>query len=188
MRKTKRVVSRSRQRVGITSRNERYLLPLRLCLSVYAQRFFSFNDTWSIKKTKLFQPYFLFFSLSLFSSFSFVHFLDLWFRFVRYNGQVVSLLHNLSRRSFRHWFFTRNLASRDRTRRETRSQEREKVNHDLTRSPSVVTCPSLPSFFPLFFFPFYPRCLLAPRKQRKYFHAAKKISRKRARGKRNLSL
>lgn len=186
MRKTKRVVSRSRQRVGITSRNERCLLPLRPCLSVYAQRFFSFNDTWSIKKTKLFQPYFLFFSLSLFSSFSFVHFLDLWFRFVRYNGQVVSLLHNLSRRSFRHWFFTRNLASRDRTRRETRSQEREKVNHDLTRSPSVVTCPSLP-FLPSFF-SFYPRCLLAPRKQRKCFHAAKKISRKRARGKRNLSL
>lgn len=161
MRKTKRVVSRSRQRVGIMSRNERYLLPLRLCLSVYAQRFFSFNDTWSIKKTKLFQPYFLFFSLSLFSSFSFVHFLDLWFRFVRYNGQVVSLLHNLSRRSFRHWFFTRNLASRDRTRRETRSQEREKVNHDLTRSPSVVTCPSLSPFFPLFFLStlvaFWPR-------------------------------
>lgn len=52
--------------MGITSRNERCLLPLRPCLSVYAQRFFSFNDTWSIKKTKLFQPYFLFFSLSLF--------------------------------------------------------------------------------------------------------------------------
>lgn len=135
------------------------------------------------------------FSLSLFLTsfiFSFVHFLDdPWFfhsRFVSvFATKVVSLLHNLSRRSFRHWFFTRNLASRDRTRRETRSQEREKVNHDLTRSPSVVTCSSLP-LSSLFFFFFYPRCLSTPKKQRKCFHAAKKISRKRARGKRNLSL
>lgn len=165
-------------------------------LSVCAT-FFSFNDTWSIKNWTIPTVFLLFLLLLTSFAFSFVHFLDHpWFLHSRFGcslyTQVVSLPHNLSRRrSFRHWFFTRNLASRDQTRRETRSQEREKVNHDLTRSLPVVACPSLPLpspfFFP-FFLPFYPRCLLAPRKQRKCFHAAKKISRKRTRGKRNLSL
>lgn len=116
--------------------------------------------------------FFFFFFLFLTSfTLSFVHFLDdLWF-LVSFrlfaNGQVVSLLHNLSRRSFRHWFFTRNLASRDRTRRETRSQEREKVNHDLTRSPSVVTCPSLP--LSSLFFSFLPSLPSGPKEATKVF-------------------
>lgn len=58
----------------------------------------------------------------------------------------------MPRQSFRHRFFTRNLASRERASFEgfARSQglEREKVNHDLTRSPVVARSPrpSLPPF------------------------------------------
>lgn len=69
--------------------------------------------------------------------------------------------YNLPRQSFRHRFFARNLASRERAGFQgfaTRSQglKREKVNHDLTRSPVVARSPrpSLPpSLFPSFPFP-----------------------------------
>lgn len=167
--RTKRVVSKSIK--SGDNRSERSLRHL----SVYARCFFSFNDTWSIKNWIIPTVFpFLFLSLFLTSFiFSFVHFLDdPWFfhsRFVSvFATKVVSLLHNLSRRSFRHWFFTRNLASRDRTRRETRSQEREKVNHDLTRSPSVVTCSSLP-LSSLFFFFFLPSLPFDPKEATKVF-------------------
>lgn len=68
--------------------------------------------------------------------------------------------YNLPRQSFRHRFFTRNLASRERAGFEgfARSQglEREKVNHDLTRSPVVARSPrpSLPTSLPPCFPPF----------------------------------
>lgn len=65
--------------------------------------------------------------------------------------------YNLPRQSFRHRFFARNLASRERAGFQgfaTRSQglEREKVNHDLTRSPVVARSPRpyLPPCFPPF--------------------------------------
>lgn len=69
--------------------------------------------------------------------------------------------YNLPRQSFRHRFFARNLASRERAGFQgfaTRSQglEREKVNHDLTRSPVVARSPRPylpPSLFPSFPFP-----------------------------------
>lgn len=135
-------------------------------LSVCAT-FFSFNDTWSIKNWTIPTVFLLFLLLLTSFAFSFVHFLDHpWFLHSRFGcslyTQVVSLPHNLSRRrSFRHWFFTRNLASRDQTRRETRSQEREKVNHDLTRSLPVVACPSLPLPSPFFSFFFSLSTLVA---------------------------
>lgn len=105
----------------------------------------------------------------------------------------------MPRQSFRHRFFTRNLASRERASFEgfARSQglEREKVNHDLTRSPVVARSPrpSLPPSLPFHFPPRHDSrpfsldrpvsffCSGSSSKRRKRFDAIEKISLKRLR-------
>lgn len=182
----KRIVSRSIK--SGDSRSERSLLPL--CrLSVYAQRFFSFNDTRSIKNWTILPLFLFFFFFFLFlTSFtlSFVHFLDdLWF--------LVSFrLFATTDRSFPFSIICRDgpsaidfsrgtwlPATEPEGKRGVRSGKRSTtIWHEARRWLPAPLSPFL-----LFFFPFYPRCLLAPRKQRKCFHATNKNFEKTSTGK-----
>lgn len=142
-----------------------------------------------LSKTELFYPYFFFFFFFLFlTSFtlSFVHFLDdLWF--------LVSFrLFATTDRSFPFSIICRDgpsaidfsrgtwlPATEPEGKRGVRSGKRSTtIWHEARRWLPAPLSPFL-----LFFFPFYPRCLLAPRKQRKCFHATNKNFEKTSTGK-----